>query len=87
MTWCLIYGYEIEVLELNGDEIMDLLSEKSTKNLPSISTSTVGVYKLFGVEITYAEFPRRSAIRTRYLQLINSPTWIEWLAQDMEQYA
>lgn len=89
MTWCLTWGHDPETLtlELNADELVNLLTEKINSGMPSILTKIVGQYKLFGVEIKCEEFPTKSMIRTRYLQLINSPVWIEWLAQDMEQYA
>ncbi len=85
-TWCLTWGHEIESLELNYGELVDLFTERVGSGMPPMSTEIVGQYKLFGVTIEHKEFPRKSMIRTRYLQLINSPVWIERLAQDMEQY-
>ena len=88
MTWCLTWGYDDLTLELNRDEFIDLLTEKNDfwQTVAPLARSSTYV-KLFGVDVRQEEFPRKSMIRTRYLQLTNAATWIEWLAQEMEQYA
>ncbi len=95
VTWCNAWGYGIQTLELDASELIDLLTERTNNNLhyisasgspPAIQGMGTGCYQLFGVNIQYAGFPKRSMIRTRYLQLINTATWIEWLADEMECY-
>ena len=87
MTWCLTYDYELEILDLNAEELAELLVEINDKQLTLMAATEPSTYKIFGITIRYSDYPKYNYMRRRYLQLINSPVWIEWLAQEMEQYA
>jgi hypothetical protein len=88
--WCAARDYENELLELNRSEFIDLLNQQNNvwpQEISYLHNDYGSTYiNVFGVAIKQIELPFRSAIRMKYLQLINAAVWIEWLAKDMEQY-
>jgi hypothetical protein len=87
MNYCVCWNHPFKDLELTFKEFWDLLLEKNDAWLSTAPLARSSTYiRLWGVDIRAEEFPRRSMMRTKYLELVNPSPWIDQLAQDMEQY-
>lgn len=87
MNYCVCWNYPATDLELSESEYNDLLTEKHEFWYAAGPLARSSTYvRIWGVDVKAEKYPRKSMMRTKYLQFINPLPWIYQLAEDMEKY-